>query len=225
MMDLGAGSRSTLTAERDAAQERRSSFDRGAVAEVAHPGRPAALVFDRVMIRAAHREAAEQFYGIVLRTLGVEQTSTDARDARWGEFVLRHADDRSPPTRGLHIGFTAPTRGRVDEFWRAGRRPATATTARPACGRSTGRTTTAASCSIRRATAPRRCTTTSCASAGSSTTSGSASPTSRRPSGSTWPSRRTPASASATTRPSAPSSWAPPAPSRSSPARRPSTST
>ena len=72
------------------------------------------------MIRATDREAAERFYGIVLRTLGVEQTSTDARDARWGDFIIRHADDRSPPTRGLHIGFTAPTRGRVDEFWRAG---------------------------------------------------------------------------------------------------------
>src|SRR3954447_4430592 len=72
------------------------------------------------MIRATDREAAERFYGTVLRTLGVEQTSTDARDARWGQFVVRHEDDRSPPTRGLHIGFAAPTRGRVDEFWRAG---------------------------------------------------------------------------------------------------------
>jgi catechol 2,3-dioxygenase-like lactoylglutathione lyase family enzyme len=77
-------------------------------------------LFDRVMIRATDREAAERFYGTVLRTLGVEQTSADARDARWGEFVVRHADDRSPPTRGLHIGFAAPTRGRVDEFWRTG---------------------------------------------------------------------------------------------------------
>ena len=122
----------------------------------------------------------------------------------------------------LHRADARP-RGRV--LARRDAPPATATTARPACGRSTGPTTTAASCSIRRATAPRPCTTTSCASAGSSTTCGSASPTSRRPSGSTWPSRRTPASASTTTRPSAPSSWAPRGPSRSSPERRRSTCT
>src|SRR4051794_7830290 len=72
------------------------------------------------MIRATDREAAERFYGTVLRTLGVEQTSTDARDARWGQFVVRRADERSPATRRLHIGFAAPSRGRVDEFWRAG---------------------------------------------------------------------------------------------------------
>jgi predicted lactoylglutathione lyase len=77
-------------------------------------------VFDRVTIRAADREASERFYGVVLRTLGDEQSRTDARDARWAEFTVRQADERHPPTRNLHVGFVAGTRGRVDEFWRTG---------------------------------------------------------------------------------------------------------
>jgi predicted lactoylglutathione lyase len=77
-------------------------------------------VFDRVTIRATDREASERFYGVLLRTLGVEETSTDARDARWRELVVRQADELYPPTRGLHVGFVAPTRARVDEFWRTG---------------------------------------------------------------------------------------------------------
>jgi predicted lactoylglutathione lyase len=77
-------------------------------------------VFDRVTIRATDRDASERFYGLLLRTLGVEETSTDARDARWAEFAVRQADERHPATRGLHVGFVAPSRARVDEFWRTG---------------------------------------------------------------------------------------------------------
>jgi catechol 2,3-dioxygenase-like lactoylglutathione lyase family enzyme len=77
-------------------------------------------VFDRVTIRTADRAASERFYGVLLRTLGVEETSTDARDARWADFTIRQADERAPATRGLHVGFVAPTRARVDEFWRIG---------------------------------------------------------------------------------------------------------
>jgi len=77
-------------------------------------------VFDRVTVRTADRALSERFYGILLRTLGVEETRTDARDARWRDFVIRQADDGAPPTRGLHVGFVAPARARVDEFWRVG---------------------------------------------------------------------------------------------------------
>ena len=37
-----------------------------------------------------------------------------------GEFSLAHADEDRPVTRGLHIGFVAPSRKQVDEFWRVG---------------------------------------------------------------------------------------------------------
>jgi predicted lactoylglutathione lyase len=77
-------------------------------------------VFERVTIRATDRDASERFYGVVLRSLGAEQSRSDARDARWGVFIVREADEANPPTRRVHLGFTAQSRGRVDEFWRIG---------------------------------------------------------------------------------------------------------
>jgi predicted lactoylglutathione lyase len=77
-------------------------------------------VLERVTIRATDREASEAFYGMVLRTLGLEQTRTDARDARWEGLAVRQADDGGPATRRLHIAFVAESRARVDEFWRTG---------------------------------------------------------------------------------------------------------
>jgi catechol 2,3-dioxygenase-like lactoylglutathione lyase family enzyme len=69
-------------------------------------------VFHRVTIRVADREASERFYDTVLPTLGIER--------RLGEFSLEPATGEQPVTRGLHIGFRAPSRAEVDEFWRAG---------------------------------------------------------------------------------------------------------
>jgi catechol 2,3-dioxygenase-like lactoylglutathione lyase family enzyme len=77
-------------------------------------------VFERVTIWAADREASERFYGLVLRTLGTEQSRSDARDARWGVLIVRSSDEANPPTQRVHLGFTAQSRGRVDEFWRIG---------------------------------------------------------------------------------------------------------
>jgi hypothetical protein len=37
-----------------------------------------------------------------------------------GDFSLAAANDERPPTRRLHIGFLAPSRDHVDEFWRVG---------------------------------------------------------------------------------------------------------
>jgi catechol 2,3-dioxygenase-like lactoylglutathione lyase family enzyme len=77
-------------------------------------------VFDHVTIRASDREAAQGFYDAVLQTLGIEATYSDSRFAEWDDFSLTAADDESPVTRGLHIGFRAPSRDHVDRFWRAG---------------------------------------------------------------------------------------------------------
>jgi catechol 2,3-dioxygenase-like lactoylglutathione lyase family enzyme len=78
-------------------------------------------VFDHVTIRVADREASEAFYTTVLQTLGVHQT--DSRDwlAEWNDFSLSPAREDKPVTHRLHIGFAAPSRADVDEFWRAGR--------------------------------------------------------------------------------------------------------
>jgi catechol 2,3-dioxygenase-like lactoylglutathione lyase family enzyme len=41
-------------------------------------------------------------------------------DAEWGEFCVAPATRETPVTRGLHLGFAAPSRGHVDAFWQAG---------------------------------------------------------------------------------------------------------
>ena len=40
-------------------------------------------MFDHVTIRVSDREASERFYGMVLATLGMEQTWSDERYAIW----------------------------------------------------------------------------------------------------------------------------------------------
>ena len=75
-------------------------------------------MFDHVTIRVSDREAATRFYDTVLRTLEIERTASGGDFAEWDDFSL--AADGQPPTRGLHVGFVAPTREHVDAFWRAG---------------------------------------------------------------------------------------------------------
>jgi len=78
-------------------------------------------VFDHVTIRVADRAASERFYATVLPALGIAQTTSEADVAEWDVFSLATATAERPPTRRLHIGFTAPSREAVDRFWRAGR--------------------------------------------------------------------------------------------------------
>ena len=69
-----------------------------------------AAVFDHVTIRVSDPEASERFYDTVLSAVGSE----------WNDFYLLEADQETPVTRGLHIGFGVPSRELVDAFWRAG---------------------------------------------------------------------------------------------------------
>jgi catechol 2,3-dioxygenase-like lactoylglutathione lyase family enzyme len=77
-------------------------------------------VFDHVTIRVSDRDASERFYDTVLRTLGVERSHSGRDFTEWGDFSLTQADDEDPVTRRLHVGFAAPGRPEVDEFWRVG---------------------------------------------------------------------------------------------------------
>jgi catechol 2,3-dioxygenase-like lactoylglutathione lyase family enzyme len=77
-------------------------------------------VFDHVTIRATDRGASERFYETVLGTLGIAKGHSDGPYAHWQEFSLVAADAEHPATRGLHIGFVAPSHDHVDEFWRVG---------------------------------------------------------------------------------------------------------
>jgi catechol 2,3-dioxygenase-like lactoylglutathione lyase family enzyme len=78
------------------------------------------VVFDHVGIRVSDRDASERFYETVLRTIGIEQTHNDEHYAEWNDFALGAQSDEAPLTRRLHIGFLAPSRAHVDEFWRVG---------------------------------------------------------------------------------------------------------
>ena len=77
-------------------------------------------MFDHVTIRASDREASERFYDTVLRTLGVKKTWSDEDLAEWNDFSLSPVTSEKPATRRLHVGFAAPSRAHVDEFWRVG---------------------------------------------------------------------------------------------------------
>jgi catechol 2,3-dioxygenase-like lactoylglutathione lyase family enzyme len=77
-------------------------------------------MFDHVTIRVSDRAASQQFYDAVLRTLGIEQTGADDSYTEWDDFSLAEAAPGQSVTSGLHVGFVAPTRGNVDEFWRVG---------------------------------------------------------------------------------------------------------
>jgi catechol 2,3-dioxygenase-like lactoylglutathione lyase family enzyme len=77
-------------------------------------------MFALVTLRASDREASEQFYDTVLRTIGAERSTAPGDRARWQDFAVAAAVHDRPVTRGLHIGFAAPSRAHVDEFWRVG---------------------------------------------------------------------------------------------------------
>ncbi|MBB4662138.1 VOC family protein [Conexibacter arvalis] len=73
-------------------------------------------MFDHVTITVADREASVPVYAAILATLGIEPTAFD----EFGDFSIASASDARPATRGLHIGFRAPSRAAVDAFWQAG---------------------------------------------------------------------------------------------------------
>lgn len=77
-------------------------------------------MFDHVGIHVSDRAASERFYRRVLSVLGVEPHSENEQLIGWDEFFLSAARADRPPARGLHIGFVAPSRAHVDEFWRVG---------------------------------------------------------------------------------------------------------
>ena len=77
-------------------------------------------MFDHVGIRASDRESSERFYEAILATLGFEKTYSDEHMAEWNDFAISPELEDKPATRRLHVGFVAPSRAEVDEFWRVG---------------------------------------------------------------------------------------------------------
>jgi catechol 2,3-dioxygenase-like lactoylglutathione lyase family enzyme len=77
-------------------------------------------MWDHVTLRASDFDGSARFYDLVLAALGVQRTGTADWIIEWGEFSISPANAGKPPTRGLHIGFSARSREQVDAFWRAG---------------------------------------------------------------------------------------------------------
>jgi len=88
-------------------------------------------MYDHVTIRATDRTASERFYDTVLAPLGIDRTYRTRWFSEWQDFLLTGAADDDPPTRRLHVAFVAPSRERVDEFWRAGIEAGSADEGRP----------------------------------------------------------------------------------------------
>ena len=77
-------------------------------------------MFDHVTIRVSNRAASERFYSTILGVIGIDTTHTGEHFTEWDDFSLTQATAWDPVTRGLHVGFGASSRERVDEFWQAG---------------------------------------------------------------------------------------------------------
>ena len=77
-------------------------------------------MFDHVGIRVSDLAASARFYETVLSVIGIEKTASEDWLEEWDDFALSPPDGDHPVTRGVHIGFAAPTRDLADEFWRVG---------------------------------------------------------------------------------------------------------
>ena len=77
-------------------------------------------MFDHVGIAVSDLAASERFYRTVLSVLGVEPSHADAELVEWEDWDIGPTDREHPVTRGLHVGFRAPSREAVDAFWQAG---------------------------------------------------------------------------------------------------------
>ena len=77
-------------------------------------------MFDHVAIAVSDLAASERFYRTVLSVLGIEPSHADAELVEWEDWDIGPTDREHPVTRGLHVGFRAPSREAVDAFWQAG---------------------------------------------------------------------------------------------------------
>ena len=77
-------------------------------------------MFDHVGIAVTDLAASERFYRTVLSVLGAEVFHADAELVEWEDWDVGPTDRKHSLTRGLHVGFRAPSREAVDAFWQAG---------------------------------------------------------------------------------------------------------
>jgi catechol 2,3-dioxygenase-like lactoylglutathione lyase family enzyme len=75
-------------------------------------------VFDHVTVRVSDIGTARRFYETALATLGFGEPDQGGHFFEWQDLSVAQACDDRPVTRHVHIGLAAPSRDRVDEFWR-----------------------------------------------------------------------------------------------------------
>jgi catechol 2,3-dioxygenase-like lactoylglutathione lyase family enzyme len=78
------------------------------------------VVFDHVGIAVSDLAESERFYRTVLSVLGAEPSHADAELVEWEDWDVGPTDGEHPLTRGLRVGFRAPSRAAVDAFWQTG---------------------------------------------------------------------------------------------------------
>ena len=74
-------------------------------------------MFDHVGVAVSDLAASERFYRTVLSALGVAPSYADAHLVEWEDWAIGPTDAEHPVTRGLHVGFRARDRARVDAFY------------------------------------------------------------------------------------------------------------
>jgi catechol 2,3-dioxygenase-like lactoylglutathione lyase family enzyme len=77
-------------------------------------------VFDHIGVAVSDVPASERFYRTVLSALGIEPDHADPGLVEWEDWAIGPTDAEHPVTRGLHVGFRAPSRAAVEAFWQAG---------------------------------------------------------------------------------------------------------
>src|SRR3712207_2021070 len=77
-------------------------------------------MFDHVLIAASNLDASARFYRTVLSALGADSVYADDEIVSWEDWDILRTNADHPVTRGLHVGFRAPSHEAVDAFWRAG---------------------------------------------------------------------------------------------------------
>jgi catechol 2,3-dioxygenase-like lactoylglutathione lyase family enzyme len=77
-------------------------------------------VFDHVGVHVSDVAASERLYRTVLSALGVEPSYAGADMVGWDDWWIGPTDTEHPLTCGLHVGFRAGARAKVDAFWQAG---------------------------------------------------------------------------------------------------------
>jgi catechol 2,3-dioxygenase-like lactoylglutathione lyase family enzyme len=77
-------------------------------------------MFDHVGIAVTDLAASERFYRTVLSVLGAEVFHAGAELVEWEDWDVGPVDQKHALSRGLHVGFRAPSHEAVDAFWQAG---------------------------------------------------------------------------------------------------------